>query len=439
MNNNYQNHGNGLGTDGTAFPYHPDPAPHAEMTFNELADLSENHGYHPTRPLDFPHPFVGKGVRVKVLGFNPVTGERKVLTDVIHREEFLPEGGGRRHPSSRDLPIPPTTPRVGHIKSPGTPSAAPLSPSPPPPPPPPAYDSYIAYWPQRKLQDAIYGCVEAGVVLIRHVGDAADDAARAAGFEPGHPLAPVVWEITNRFVAIKKVEWRKVTALKGRVLEDPVKEIAAMQLIGNEHPNVLGSLEVLQDREYLYGIMPYCRGGDLFGVVLAVAEERQENEAAEGAGGMSEPAARYWFRQLLFGLHHLQTKGICHRDLSLENMLVDINHCLIIDMGMCLRVPYFDPQNPGASADVTRGTVRRLLKPQGTCGKNNYMSPEIYANTDYFDGFAIDLWAAVRKTHHSIVDLVISTTFNTPAEFKSDSIDSPFFVLSVILLIPLRG
>ena len=34
------------------------------------------------------------------------------------------------------------------------------------------------------------------------------------------------------------------------------------------------------------------------------------------------------------------------------------------------------------------------MKPQGTCGKHNYMSPEVFANTSAFDGFAIDVWAA---------------------------------------------
>jgi serine/threonine protein kinase len=67
---------------------------------------------------------------------------------------------------------------------------------------------------------------------------------------------------------------------------------------------------------------------------------------------------------------------------------------MIIDMGMCLRVPYNDPKNPGKVTDVTRGSVRRLMKPQGVCGKHNYMSPEVAANVDAFDGFAIDLWAA---------------------------------------------
>jgi serine/threonine protein kinase len=96
------------------------------------------------------------------------------------------------------------------------------------------------------------------------------------------------------------------------------------------------------------------------------------------------------------GLHHLQLQGVCHRDLSLENVLVDGDRCMIIDLGMCLRVPYTDPNQPNHVVDVhhSGSSLRRLMKPQGCCGKHNYMSPEIFANVDNFDGFAIDLWAA---------------------------------------------
>ena len=427
---------------GTAIPYNPQPAPHAQTTFRELLDRSQHRGFTPTRPLDFPSPQVRRGVRVKVLAYNPSTGERKLI-GVIHRAEFLSgsavgttaaaaqsnnKNNNNSHATPRQQQLDPTfSPGTGgnniHTND-NPPIITPRSPVPSTPPPPPPSSSsssttigsgrqqqqqllldhrnnhrsspYVAYWPQRRLQDAIYGCVIACTVLIRHVGEAADAAARAAGYEPGHPLAPIVWEITEEYVAIKQVEWRRVHAMRGRLLEDPIKEIAAMQLIGNSHPNVLGSVEVLQDNEHLYSIMPFCRGGDLFGVVLDVAEKRQANEAIEGAGGMSEPVARYWFRQLLLGLHHLQSKGICHRDLSLENILVDVNHCLVIDMGMCLRVPYHCPGDlNGKAVDVEHGTDRRLIVPMGTCGKKNYMSPEVYENKDNFDGFAVDLWSAV--------------------------------------------
>lgn len=90
---------------------------------------------------------------------------------------------------------------------------------------------------------------------------------------------------------------------------------------------------------------------------------------------------------------------------------------VVIDMGMCLRVPYqiekdstiieiTDIQNaknkgampigrqiPGNSS--TSSTLHRrrcLIKPQGTCGKLPYMSPEIYRNREPFDGEAADMW-----------------------------------------------
>lgn len=201
-------------------------------------------------------------------------------------------------------------------------------------------------------------------------------------------MAPIVWEIVGRHVAIKMVEWARVHQSRGRLLEDPVKEIAAMQLIGTNHPNVLGSQEVLQDDDYLYSVMPYARGGDLFGYVV------RDTELRGGEGGMIESVARYWFKQVLEGLYFLQSKGICHRDLSLENILVDEDNCLVIDFGMCLRVPYSHRRDRSAVSDVRHGGVRRLIKPMGTCGKHNYMSPEIFENSESFDGFAVDLWSA---------------------------------------------
>jgi serine/threonine protein kinase len=86
--------------------------------------------------------------------------------------------------------------------------------------------------------------------------------------------------------------------------------------------------------------------------------------------------------------------GICHRDLSPENIMIDGNGCVIIDMGMAIRIPYTDPKNPKLVTDVKQGTQRRLIKPQGTCGKLPYMSPEIYRNRQDFDGVLVDVWTA---------------------------------------------
>lgn len=228
---------------------------HSNVTFEEVESNGE-----PSRPLDFPSPVVDRGVRVNAFVVDLSAGTRSVWS-VIHRQEF------------RAAALQPE----GHFD-----------------PDPTTYTSqFIAYAPTKRLQNAIYGSVWACRVLRRHYGVAADDAARATGVEPGSPEAPIVWETTSNLVAIKMIEWSEVHRNRGHLLEDPIKEVAAMQLIGNASPHVLGPIEVLQDSECLYTIMPYCSGGDLFGIVVQYASK------SDGEIGMPEPTARYWFRQIL--------------------------------------------------------------------------------------------------------------------------------------------
>lgn len=84
--------------------------------------------------------------------------------------------------------------------------------------------------------------------------------------------------------------------------------------------------------------------------------------------------------------------GVCHRDMSLENILVDeYRLAIVIDFGMCLRVPYAAAS--GGITDVSARTLRLLMKPMIPCGKPNYISPEILRSEKPFDGFGIDLWS----------------------------------------------
>ena len=88
--------------------------------------------------------------------------------------------------------------------------------------------------------------------------------------------------------AVKIMDWNLVRDLRGRHMEDPVKEVSAMQYICTDggSPNVRGTLDVMSDEQYLYSFMPFCSCGELFGYV-------------ERDGRFSEPVARFWFRQLL--------------------------------------------------------------------------------------------------------------------------------------------
>lgn len=172
--------------------------------------------------------------------------------------------------------------------------------------------------------------------------------------------------------AIKVYVKRKLREYQGRTQENPIIEISAQQFIGH-HENVATALECCHDADHIYSVMEY--GGD------EVFEEVDE------VGALPEDRARIVFRQILSGVEHLQTHGVAHRDLSLENVLITSEGiCKVIDFGMALRMPLSEPD-----AEGNRRTLR--IPPQGVCGKKNYISPEVLENAGAFHGFASDMWA----------------------------------------------
>jgi len=103
-------------------------------------------------------------------------------------------------------------------------------------------------------------------------------------------------------------------------------------------------------------------------------------------------------------------------------MVDEQNDIMIIDFGLCLRIPFEDPSNRSAVTDVSANTSRRLIKTQGQCGRLEYMAPEI-ASRSNFDGFAIDLWAAGIVLFELLVGKKPFTI--------SDPVDSNFQAISV--------
>ncbi|ORZ08115.1 kinase-like domain-containing protein [Absidia repens] len=146
---------------------------------------------------------------------------------------------------------------------------------------------------------------------------------------------------------------------------DYVKKVTAEFCIGStlHHPNVIETLDIIQEEARFYEIMEYAPT-DLFAVVM------QTN--------MSVDAMACCWRQLLNGVAYLQDMGIAHRDLKLENVVMDHRHTVkIVDFGAAAVVRYpFDK-------------VERLSS--GVCGSDPYIAPEQYKGT--YQAFKADLWS----------------------------------------------
>ena len=204
----------------------------------------------------------------------------------------------------------------------------------------------------------------------------------------------IVYLRTSRRVAVKVHYADNIDRFRDRRKENPNQEIAALQMLGAEPMHVLGAQEVLVDGRNIYVVMHCCDGGDFFDL-LETVQDRNDHPA--GTPGMTEGEARFWFRQIIEGAAFLHSKGICHHDLSPENVMIDGREAFVIDLGMSLRVPYQDPQNEERVTSVQNsnaGTPRCLIRPQGPYGKSPYMSPEVYLSKRPFDGVAVDIWSA---------------------------------------------
>ena len=237
-------------------------------------------------------------------------------------------------------------------------------------------NNYKAYWIRELIVETKHGHVNTHVfrATVLHQSD-------------------LHWVETNQQVAIKRVTWEGIQAGRnGRISEDFVKEIAALQYLsnlcnnnnGNTNDNyddingeessiqshVLTANTIMANQSHVFIVMPYCAGGDIIQQVGHSPHHR-----------FTEATAKYWFRQMLTGLRTLQNARLCHRDLSPENFIIFDDATLVIDFGMCLRIPYSED-----------GTTRHLISKQHPCGKLPHMSPEIYRARP-FDGHAVDIWA----------------------------------------------
>eukprot|EP01036_Dinobryon_divergens_P030278 gene30278-39498_t len=72
---------------------------------------------------------------------------------------------------------------------------------------------------------------------------------------------------TDTQVAIKIITRENIHRLHGQIIEDPMNEIAAMQYIGNDYPNLVSQIECCKDENNIYSVMRFCSQGELFDMI----------------------------------------------------------------------------------------------------------------------------------------------------------------------------
>jgi len=150
------------------------------------------------------------------------------------------------------------------------------------------------------------------------------------------------------------------TGMAARVL----REVSAMRRL--RHPNVLRLHEVLATRSKVYLVMELAPGGDLLSRLAALPARR-----------LPEPAARRVFLQLVSALIYSHARGVFHRDVKPQNVLLDADGNLkVSDFGLA------------ALPDSLRDDGRLHT----ACGTPAFAAPEVLRRRAY-DGAKADAWS----------------------------------------------
>ncbi|MFT7818490.1 hormonally up-regulated neu tumor-associated kinase [Arapaima gigas] len=165
---------------------------------------------------------------------------------------------------------------------------------------------------------------------------------------------------TGEKVAVKVIDKRKAKK-DSYVTKNLRREGQIQQMI--RHPNITQLLDILETENSYYLVMELCPGGNLMNRIY---EKKR----------LEEKEAQKYVRQLVMAVEHLHRAGVVHRDLKIENLLLDENNNIkLIDFGLsnCAGIlGYSDPFST-------------------QCGSPAYAAPELLSRKKY--GPKVDVWS----------------------------------------------
>ena len=161
---------------------------------------------------------------------------------------------------------------------------------------------------------------------------------------------------SGRLVAIKSFNKKN---LKKKNAKQKIKNEIEM-LSRLRHPFISQILDSFETETHIFIVMEYICG-DLLGFIRK-------------RGKISESVSKIIFKQLIEGLIYIHKRKIVHRDIKLDNILIDLTNTIkICDFGV--------------SRKISKDEIMREH-----CGTPAYIAPEIFENLGYY-GFQCDIWS----------------------------------------------
>jgi serine/threonine protein kinase len=184
----------------------------------------------------------------------------------------------------------------------------------------------------------------------------------------------------NQCFAIKRIEKEKMK----------MAEVGAGEVL--DHENIAKFYEHFQDQQYHYLVFEYVPGVDLFTWM------EWRNFAK-----IPMELARKIFFDICSAMEYCHRRGIVHRDLKLENVLMDptTHKVKLIDFGLCS----FEKGDCAGCVDV--------------CGSLDYIAPEVLGDLPY-SGKKSDIWSL-----GVILYSLVFCTFPFSAEERMDALLPP--------------
>ncbi|XP_064594721.1 hormonally up-regulated neu tumor-associated kinase homolog A-like [Liolophura sinensis] len=172
--------------------------------------------------------------------------------------------------------------------------------------------------------------------------------------------------LTGEKVAIKVVD-KKRAKEDSYVRKNMRREGKLLQMV--HHPNIIRLYEIMETENSYYLVTELCRGGDF---MEYICQKKRLNEKE----------VKKYIRQIISAVDYLHRLGILHRDLKVENLLLDENGDIkLIDFGL--------------SNSIRGSTMREGQRMQEfcvtQCGSPAYAAPELLGHKHY--GTKVDAWS----------------------------------------------